>query len=400
MAQHYSTKDFFRYTPNALLARYFKQQKLFTDLDFSTMKEAELEPLYEAWEKLDIKKRKRVDAELKTINDLSCKKGILAVIDEAPYQFRESPEQIPPFIDKLSKLKNHYDRAMTIFLDHKEFWPAASRFYQADNLSYWRKRSHMGHKPAAVDKASIDQLAEEMGTYFHDTETCGKNCEVEPYRRGDLDYFFCFPEDHSQKQPEWVKGKFKAVPHTPAFVIVLVYSQERGALDINYQGSKKILEPLQTMFATNILKLDKLPPNPKDSREYDLNILANKDFSFAIKPGSSITGVTVKKIRLSAKYIKGERLTLEADTNTNNLAVYELMEKLGEPFKASQYNITQVDLAVSFSKEDKSTPKSAPITIGHPNSCSLKYDELGIMLRTMLEDSNIEPKEPTKPSDA
>ncbi len=115
MAQHYSTKDFFRYTPNALLARYFKKQKLFTDLDFSTMKEAELEPLYEAWEKLDIKKRKRVDAELKTINDLSCKKGIQAVIDEAPFQFRNTPEQIPPFIDKLSKLKNHYDRAMTVF---------------------------------------------------------------------------------------------------------------------------------------------------------------------------------------------------------------------------------------------------------------------------------------------
>jgi len=67
----------------------------------------------------------------------------------------------------------------------------------------------MGHKPAAVDKASTDQLAEEMGTYFHDTETCGKNCEVKPYRRGDLDYFFCFPEDHSQKQPEWVKGNLR-----------------------------------------------------------------------------------------------------------------------------------------------------------------------------------------------
>ena len=26
-----------------------------------------------------------------------------------------------------------------------------------------------------------------------------KNCAVEPYRRGELDYFFCSPEDHSQR---------------------------------------------------------------------------------------------------------------------------------------------------------------------------------------------------------
>lgn len=40
MARHYSTKDFIRQIPNALLARYFDQRGLFGDLDFSAMKEA------------------------------------------------------------------------------------------------------------------------------------------------------------------------------------------------------------------------------------------------------------------------------------------------------------------------------------------------------------------------
>ena len=38
--------------------------------------------------------------------------------------------------------------------------------------------------------------------------------------------------------------------------------------------------------------------------------------------------------------------------------------------------------------------KVIPIRITYPNSCSLKYDELGMKLRDMLEASGIEPKEP------
>lgn len=39
---------------------------------------------------------------------------------------------------------------------------------------------------------------------------------------------------------------------------------EEGSLDLNFRGSYKALEPLQSMFATAILKLDELPPDPKD----------------------------------------------------------------------------------------------------------------------------------------
>jgi len=37
MARHYSTKNFFRQIPDALLARYFADQGLFGDLDFGAM---------------------------------------------------------------------------------------------------------------------------------------------------------------------------------------------------------------------------------------------------------------------------------------------------------------------------------------------------------------------------
>ena len=61
-----------------------------------------------------------------------------------------------------------------------------------------------------------------------------------------------------------------------------------------------------------------------------------------------------------------------------------------------QYSITQVDLAVSVVVEADRPPKLVNIRITHPNTCSLKYDELGLTLRDMLNASGIEPREPAE----
>ena len=52
-----------------------------------------------------------------------------------------------------------------------------------------------------------------------------------------------------------------------------------GSLDLNFRGSKKPVEPLQGMFANAILKLDELPPDPKDERIYDLSCCSGKILS-------------------------------------------------------------------------------------------------------------------------
>ncbi|MDZ7749401.1 MAG: hypothetical protein U5K43_11790 [Halofilum sp. (in: g-proteobacteria)] len=124
--------------------------------------------------------------------------GLRAIIDEAEWQMQADPEALTEFIETLSALPNHYHRAMVTYLDHPECWKGATRFYHADTLPYWRKRKNMGHRPAAVDDESIRQLAAQIRHDFHRTEGRGNNCIVEPFRRGELDYFFAYPEDYSQ----------------------------------------------------------------------------------------------------------------------------------------------------------------------------------------------------------
>lgn len=45
----YSTREFFRQMPNALLARYFHAHDLFHDLDFAAMRETKPDALFTAW---------------------------------------------------------------------------------------------------------------------------------------------------------------------------------------------------------------------------------------------------------------------------------------------------------------------------------------------------------------
>lgn len=55
MARHYSTKDFFRQIPNALLARYFHARGMFGDLDFSALKETQPGKLFAGWLTLPVR---------------------------------------------------------------------------------------------------------------------------------------------------------------------------------------------------------------------------------------------------------------------------------------------------------------------------------------------------------
>ena len=395
MARHYSTRDFFRQMPNALLARYFAGRGVFGELDFAAMPETKPDALFGAWLHLSDGQRSAMDAEFADIFEMGCEKGFRAILDEAQFHFNQAadPDGSTAFVEKLSALASHHERAMVTFLDHPEFWKGATRFYHADTLSYWRKRKKLGHQAAAVDAASVDQLVTAMRTYFHHTEGRGKNCVVEPFRRGERDYFFAYPEDFSQQSIEWVDGDFAQRPHTPAFEVVFVYSQAEGSLDLNYRGAKKAIEPLQAMFATAILKLSELPLDPKDSRVYDLGPLRERNFEFTYEPGSGIESVVVKKLRLSSRATKGERISLEADTSQDPQAVYKLLDRIQTAMPMAQYSVTQVDLAVRVEAEVGRPPKTVKISISHPNSCSLKYDALDLKLRDMLSDSGIEPRE-------
>jgi hypothetical protein len=75
------------------------------------------------------------------------------------------------------------------------------------------------------------------------------------------------------------------------------------------------------MFAMAILRLSDLPPDPTDERVYDLNPLRERGFQFACDAANGIESVAVKKLRLAAKFVKEDRITLEANAAANREAI-------------------------------------------------------------------------------
>ena len=77
-----------------------------------------------------------------------------------------------------------------------------------------------------------------------------------------------------------------------------------------------------------------------------------------------------------------------------------LLEKISRSTSISQYHVTQVELVASVAGEADQSAKFVTIRMTHPNSCSLKYDDVDLKLRDMLEASGIEPKEPKEDAEA
>jgi hypothetical protein len=342
------------------------------------------------------KLRNTMDAELREIHALSCEKGWCAIRDEAQWQLRNEPDKLTAFVESMGNLDGHSERAMMTFLESPQFWKGATLFCHADTLPYWRKRKGFPHQAASVHEDGRKALAGSISDYFHRTEGRGKNCVVEAFRRGELDYFFAYPEDYSQRSLEWVEGDFAPRQHNPAFEVIYVYSQENGTLDLNFRGANKAVEPLQGMFATEILKLTELPPDPEDERVYDLNPLRERGFQFVYDPASGIQNVAVKKLRITSKVIKTDRITLEADAAARREAIYDLLDEVGKSGRLRSYYVTQVELTAQVATKPDEKAKAMTVRITYPNSCSLKYDDVDLRLRQMLVDSGIEPREPTE----
>lgn len=225
--------------PNALLFRYFGGREALAELDFSTLSDTRPDQLFAAWLGLPDDRRKAMDADFLEVFALSCEKGWCAIRDDARWHLEAEPEQFAAFMEKLSALESHAERAMVTFLDHNESWHGATMFYHADNLTYWRKRKGFPGQPAFVHEDGRQDLANRIRDYFHRTEGRGKNCVVEAYRRGDLDYFFAYPEGYSQQSIEWVDGDFARRPHNPAFeVVYVVSSRNRKNRTLRLCGSR------------------------------------------------------------------------------------------------------------------------------------------------------------------
>ncbi len=370
--------------PNVMLAEYFDSKGISLGLDFNELKDKDTEVIFSAFLELSEEQQATIEADFQNINAIACEGGIHALVDEANFHLYDG------FTQEVSAIDGFHAKAMWAFLEKHDYWRGASMFFHADNVSasYWKKRNDLPSAPPYVETDDIEKLAKSISDYFYAKEGRGRNCKVEPYRRNNKEYFFAYPEDFGQSGVEWVSNNLKTLSRHPAFEIIFVYSEDEGSLDIYAPRNTKAVPELQKLFAENILRLGTLPDGKIDKRVYDLKPLEDANFDFQAEPEAGIASVVVTRLRLTLKHGDRKRITLEANTTKNPIAVYDLLDELKPP----PHYITQIGLKVTFESIQGQRAKTRSFNITYPNSCALNYDGNDLKIRNMLAKSGIEPQ--------
>jgi hypothetical protein len=398
MSRPYLLTRFLRQAPNRSLKQYFTELGLLGTIDFG-VKERDIDAIREAIIALPESNRQQIEADFRDIDALASERGFRAMIDEAAWHVRNNPQQHGHDHDLTQRLANadgEHERAMWVFLNRRSYWHGAMRFFEADIVapSYWQKRKNLPKVDPRVDPAVINNFAQALGRYFHVMHGRGVNCHVEPLRRNELHYFFCFGQDYAQAPQEWVDGKLDRRPRNPTHEVIFIYSNGEGKLDTYSKTGKREVPDLEAIFADIILGHKELEPQIDDNRIYDLDVFKNRNFPFDYPPGSQIEKVVVRSLRLTPRYGDKTQFTLKGDYNADPKSVYEALLKLSRGASLDQLQITQVELGVHFRRDGKKRPRTVPAMLTHPNRCSLRYDGLDLVVRKMLADSGIEPREP------
>ena len=160
MGGQYSHLQFFRRTPNGLLARYFREKHgVLQDIAFDKLGETEVDPIFEGFVALPDDKQAQIEAECQDIDAMACQGGVKALADEADFH------QDKAFPAALSKIDGFHGAVMWAFLEHPRYWSGATLFLQVDNISesLWKKRNDLPQLTPDVDNENVERLAAAIG---------------------------------------------------------------------------------------------------------------------------------------------------------------------------------------------------------------------------------------------
>ena len=389
---------FFRKAPKAWLQKYFARHKLLLDFDWPLLKTRNIGPLYAAWLELEPEFRQRAAADFRDIASLGDAVGKLAIIDEAV--FHPGAANIATTFEGL---EDFLACAFYTLLEHPKLWNGALSFADADNKNgrYWRTRNNMprlGRKPTYDDAKNLGVALSALLTR---TEGRGIFCEVQPYRRRDLEYFFAYPQDHRQTSLVYDKaGNWKKRPHNPSFEIIFVLNDRERTLKSWHQGGGGRVKDLQVAFARAVLGADIPRESEKDTRVYDLQHFMNQDFSLRIAPDLGIRSAELRKIRLRVNGPNKHTIRIDLGNDCQSHILYDRLNEVTRDIPPTLVQITQVGIRVTYEKElGEKNERHRDFAITSPNLTSLSDDDEDQALRRLLVENGVEPQLRTEGAD-
>jgi len=321
MPSQYNPRSILRNIPNALLERFFGQFPEFGDFDWTGIKEAQIEPVFERWQAMPEPQRHRVDVVFRKVHSLADSVGTAVLIEAARDRGLEISAQI-------SSKQNAHERALWCYLEHPQMFEDARTLAHIDALprQSWEKRRGLPKGPIQVTDAMLQELGREISNFYQKRDGRGHHCTVEHRRReGDFDSFFAYPSDYADEREGYAEdGRFLRQSWRPAFEVVFSRESSTGTLEAFARGGRKLRSELSGRFSRVVFGQDDRS-EPWQSESFDLELFKNPNLTFPTDPADNIASVRVRALRLQIHGRPGGRLTFEVDARNKAASVYDLV---------------------------------------------------------------------------
>ncbi len=390
MARDFTPRQFLRQADNLLLQEFCNRREMIGQVDWESLSETDIEPIYQAWQGLADPAQEEIEADLRRIFELADMGSNLAFIEEGHQQGKDLAAELEDVEGFLNKAFYTFLNCPTVF-DLVHIWKQTKTL----NSRYWRKRHDLPKVEPDTSPATRDDLGRALAVYYRETQGRGRWCVVEHYLLGGrYHYFIAYPKDFTDTFTGYDKqGRFERKAYGPAFEVVFLFDPKDGTLDLYAQGGRKIKEDLQEIFSRVVLK-EELGDETKESNPYQLNGLKSREFPFPTDPRDRICDVRVRQLRLLPLGGLKQRITFEATARGEKEEVYDLMERtLGmTDVPLSMYNVDSAVIQMVFDNTGNSgrATKTLSFRISCPDSCNLKDKQEDLIARRCLKDWGLE----------
>jgi len=371
MSHHYNPRKVLRQVSNSLLRQFFAKSRKDIDVEWDTLAETDIESIYRAWQAMKDADRRVVEAVMQDVNAMATEEGVKVLVRDGDTWGKNLRED-------LDQWESRYDKAMWAYLNHQDVWKMAVLFARADQLEGtrpWVKRSGVSTHPAKTEEADIGGLQNALKAFYRDREGRGHCCRVNHMLRNKRqDYFFVSLSDYTDTYDklDTEKHDFVRESEQRAFEVVFVYEQQTGSLDVYAKGGKKVVTPLQEVFARVILGVEL--GEEVEGQPYHLAELLNPKFGFSVEAGDGVDHVRLRRVRLSVKGNRKRRITLEANPDGSADDIHTMIQNYlnQQTLPPALVDVDLATITFRMAGGNNGRATSFSFNLSYPDGCSLK----------------------------
>jgi len=335
-----------------LFQRFFEKFKVWESMGLDDS--SSNDEVYEAWNELECPNRPHIEEALQCINDIGREKARFTLTERA----------------KECRIENYKDLtvqklAMTLFLDHRDEFDQAYRFYMLEKTE--KLYNLMGETPTLCHPSAgnIARFKEQLAEILR-REAYGPRLLVEVEGRHDGKWMAAIPHQTYVKPDHEFNEDNEIVTRDrhPIYEMILVYYPDNGLLRLKAGRGRKKIKRVAAAFARGILGQDNGFFAPCDIVNFEA--LKEDGFSFQPEPRDEFQWAKPVKVTFWKRSDPGTDYEIQCKDRRNRTNVLKEVEANGTSL--SEIEITSLSICFKFPTNKRDT---RTVELAKPNRVSL-----------------------------